>query len=416
MQSLIVGGNSMISKNIAAYILVVLAILTGVYLNENTNSIADDKTTTVQGNIIFILDASGSMWGRVESKEKIVVAKEVMNEIIDELPDNINIGLISYGHRRKGDCNDIETLKQLSKINKEELKNSISSITPKGKTPITKSLELAGDSLLKIEDESNIILISDGKETCGGDPCALTKKLREKGINVNVHVVGFDVTQEEKKQLQCIADAGEGKYFSANNISQLRDALVTVKKEIVEKAEVASTLDQLRWEMPCKPGYNGNICSAVDQRPIKTATLGGQKDQLYEVKLRFRGVVEQNSYTDGVQEDYLYIGGRSNNRNYNIYKLHISEPEQTYFLNAGKAGIRHAWPIDYTKTIKVKGGATVTLSADAQDGALVINTDNSGNPIVVADVPPYPEAYNGQLIQMDVISVNPVSAELPTYP
>lgn len=82
-----------------------------------------------------------------------------------------------------------------------------------------------------------MVLISDGKETCEGDPCALVRSLREQGINVRVHVVGFDVNQEERDQLVCIAEAGEGKYFSADNADQLTVALTEVKQEIIAAKE-----------------------------------------------------------------------------------------------------------------------------------------------------------------------------------
>jgi hypothetical protein len=108
----------------------------------------------------------------------------------------------------------------------------INAINPKGETPITKSFEVASERLKGVEEETTVVLISDGKETCEGDPCALVRSLREQGINVRVHVVGFDVNQEERDQLVCIAGAGEGKYFSADNAEQLTVALTKVKHEI----------------------------------------------------------------------------------------------------------------------------------------------------------------------------------------
>ncbi len=62
------------------------------------------------GNIIFILDASGSMWGQVGGFAKITIARDVLTSLIKELPDNATVGLVAYGHRRKGDCDDVEEL------------------------------------------------------------------------------------------------------------------------------------------------------------------------------------------------------------------------------------------------------------------------------------------------------------------
>ena len=168
-------------------------------------------------NLLFILDASGSMAGQIDGKAKMDVAKGVMTDLIDGLPDNVNVGLEVYGHRSKGDCNDIESMVEVGALNKQALIDKINSLQPKGKTPIAKSLEMAGQKLSASEDQTTIILVSDGEETCEGNACTYVKDLREKGINVKVHVVGFDVGQKEKEQLSCIAEAGGGRYYTANN-------------------------------------------------------------------------------------------------------------------------------------------------------------------------------------------------------
>jgi hypothetical protein len=173
------------------------------------------------------------------------------------------------------------------------------------------------------------------------------------------------------------------------------------------KDPVAGVLNGLRWEIPCV-GTGGGTCSAKVQKPTKTATLGGDPNQLYEVTLRFRGVVEYHSYTGGKKDGLWYIGGRSNQGSFNVYKLETTKPAQVFFLNADKAGIYRCWAIDYTRKIRVRGGSQVILSADAQDGSLISNRDDKGKPIVIPGIQPAPNSYNGQFIQMDVISVVPV--------
>jgi Mg-chelatase subunit ChlD len=118
------------------------------------------------GNLVFILDASGSMWGRVEGKEKIVIAKEVLTGLIQDLPDDAGVGLVAYGHRSKGDCKDVEELVPQGPVDKETLISKIQAINPKGKTPITLSVRMTAEKLKSLEDETTIILVSDGKETC----------------------------------------------------------------------------------------------------------------------------------------------------------------------------------------------------------------------------------------------------------
>jgi len=188
-------------------------------------------TKTQEGNLMFILDASGSMWGQVEGKAKITIAKEVLASLIEDLPEGLNVGLVAYGHRRKGDCNDVEELVPLGLLDKQKLIKKIKALSPKGKTPITLSVKLTAEKLKTLEDETTIILVSDGKETCAGDPCALVKELKESGIRFVMHVIGFDVTEEERKQLECIAEAGGGTYYSAKNAGEFKVAARKVIKE-----------------------------------------------------------------------------------------------------------------------------------------------------------------------------------------
>jgi Ca-activated chloride channel family protein len=179
-------------------------------------------------NMVFIFDASGSMWGQVKGTAKIQIAKEVLTDMIKDLPEGINVGLVAYGHRKKGDCSDVEELFPLSVLNKEKIIRTIMAINPKGKTPITLSIQTTVDKLKAVQEETTIILVSDGKETCAGDPCELVRKLKESGARFVMYVIGFDVRGEEKKQLECIAKAGGGAYYEANDAADFKAAAKNV--------------------------------------------------------------------------------------------------------------------------------------------------------------------------------------------
>ena len=103
---------------------------------------AQDEPET---DLVLILDASNSMWGQIDGVNKIVIAREAVGGLIDDLSDNTNVGLIAYGHRRESDCDDIEVLTDVGTVDKAALKATINSINPKGKTPITASITTALD-------------------------------------------------------------------------------------------------------------------------------------------------------------------------------------------------------------------------------------------------------------------------------
>lgn len=188
--------------------------------------------------IVYILDGSGSMWGRVDGKIKIQAAKEVMSTLIAETPEGIECGVMVYGHRKKGDCSDIEMMVPIGPLDKTSAVSKISGITPKGKTPISDSISMAVDKLKGMEAASTIVLVSDGIETCGKDPCDVVKQFKESGINFVMHVVGFDVNAQAADQLACIAKAGGGRYFSTTHATDLLTALNQIRESVAEKKTI----------------------------------------------------------------------------------------------------------------------------------------------------------------------------------
>ncbi len=177
---------------------------------------------------MIVFDASGSMWGRVDGKEKITIAKDALKQVVGQWNPKTQLGLMAYGHRTKGDCSDIEVLVPIGGFDKQVLLSQVKGISPKGKTPISRSLKQAANSLRYTEDKATVILISDGKETCDADPCATAKELEEQGIDFVTHVIGFNVDKATDAQLSCVAEATGGKYFSAKNAKALNDAMKTV--------------------------------------------------------------------------------------------------------------------------------------------------------------------------------------------
>lgn len=181
---------------------------------------------------LFVLDGSGSMWAKLGDKPKIDVAKTVLADMLNKLGPEVYAGLLVYGTQRKDDCNDIEMLAPLGS-SRAALVQALNSVNPKGMTPLTGAIQLAAAQLKQVEGAASVVVVSDGKETCAGDPCAAAREAANAGVNLRIHVVGFDVAPDETQQLNCIAKEGKGKYFAANNAEQLVTALAEVRKEVV---------------------------------------------------------------------------------------------------------------------------------------------------------------------------------------
>ncbi|MGI9416508.1 MAG: VWA domain-containing protein [Geminicoccaceae bacterium] len=183
---------------------------------------------------ILVLDASGSMWGQVEGTPKITIARDVIQGLVEDWNPNVALGVTAYGHREKGNCADIETLVPVGPVNGDQVMSAIGSLNPKGKTPLTDAVRQAAETLKYTEERATVLLVSDGKETCDADPCAAATELEANGIDFTVHVVGFDLTEEEKEQLQCVADNTGGKFLSADNAPELHTAMATTVQLVAE--------------------------------------------------------------------------------------------------------------------------------------------------------------------------------------
>jgi len=180
---------------------------------------------------MIIFDASGSMWGQIDGVNKIVIARDALKSVVQRWNPAIPLGLTVYGHRTKGDCNDIETVIPIGPVNRQRMIETVMGIMPKGRTPIAKSLRRVADTLRGNEDPTTIILISDGRESCDADPCATARALKREGINFVAHVVGFNVDAKTDRQLACIAHATGGEYFSAKNAAALNNAIRVIAKK-----------------------------------------------------------------------------------------------------------------------------------------------------------------------------------------
>lgn len=180
---------------------------------------------------MLVLDASGSMWGQIEGKAKIDIAREALKTLVANWPANRSVGLVAYGHRQKDDCNDIETLLSAGAVDAAKTGKIVDGLTPKGKTPLSAAVKHAAEALKYTEEKATVILISDGVETCNLDPCALGTELEKLGVDFTAHVIGFDVNKvEDQKGLRCLAENTGGKFISAANAGELKTALEQTAK------------------------------------------------------------------------------------------------------------------------------------------------------------------------------------------
>ncbi|NRA02059.1 MAG: VWA domain-containing protein [Myxococcales bacterium] len=178
----------------------------------------------------IVIDASRSMWGRMQGRPKMSIAKETMDAALEWLPEDLELSLRAYGNANPSeqhDCRDSELLVGLARNNRDRIREAIAGLRPNGQTPIAFALEQIAADFSDYRGERAVILVTDGIESCAGDPVAAARELQELG-SVPVHVIGFGLSSDEDedvRSLQAIAAASGGRFVTAGSAQELREAI-----------------------------------------------------------------------------------------------------------------------------------------------------------------------------------------------
>ena len=187
-------------------------------------------------NIVILMDASGSMKAEVAGGAKMTLAKEAIGRFTSALEEDVSVSLLAYGHKGRGvdadkelSCGSIDAVYPLGEYNQDAFRKSMDSFHASGWTPLAGAMERAHEllSLYGNDGYRNVVyIVSDGIETCGGDPVEAAKKLYEGNIEAKVNIIGFDVDDEGQNQLRAAAEAGGGKYATVRDPSGFEDVLL----------------------------------------------------------------------------------------------------------------------------------------------------------------------------------------------
>ncbi|MEN3943633.1 VWA domain-containing protein [Prosthecobacter sp. SYSU 5D2] len=258
---------------------------------------------------VLILDCSGSMWGKIQGRAKIDIARAAVAQIIEGLDTNLHLGLMVYGHRKRGDCADMEMLIQPGPVDKTAFIKTVNALIPKGRTPLTGSLIQAAEALKNAEQKATVILVSDGIETCDEDPCLAVKELESLGIDFTAHVVGFDLGSDEQDAIRCIAETTGGEFLAASDAPTLLNALATALVKTADPQAAAPEVMPAPAPKPEPPAPAPAPKPEVDMANVTFITLlseGGEAVKSYfnitpdgETKMVARGSGESYKLAPG---------------------------------------------------------------------------------------------------------------------
>ena len=192
--------------------------------------VVSSSTSEIGGNsgVLVILDASGSMWQKLDDRFRIEIAREALVKLVTEtIPADTPFALRAFGQKEPRSCRtDLEI--PLAPLNSAAVVNTIDAIEPQelSKTPIAASLGRVGEDLGGVTGERVVVLVTDGEETCDGDPEAAIRQLTASGTDVRVNIVGFAIDEYAlQKTFESWAQLGNGTYIDAQNAGDLEVAV-----------------------------------------------------------------------------------------------------------------------------------------------------------------------------------------------
>ncbi|RWQ86865.1 MAG: VWA domain-containing protein [Mesorhizobium sp.] len=311
--------------------------------------------------VVIVLDASGSMWAQIDGKPKLEIARESLRTVLQSVPADKEIGFMAYGHREKGSCEDIELIVPPQAGSAGAVSAAADSLKFIGKTPLTAAVKQAAEALKYTEDKATVILITDGLETCNGDPCALVKELKAAGVDFTVDVVGFGLTADEGRQVACLADNTGGKYIQASDEQALQNALVeTIAAAPAPAPEPAPAPQPAPALEPEKPEFNfvPTVVLAEGGDPV----TDGNSWEIYKAS------------SDGTRGDYVTT-------EYGAYKGNLEPDDYIIVARDGEARTEQKLKVEagqvYKPLFALNAGTLIihprpSEGADVADGAAVV--------------------------------------------
>lgn len=264
-----------------------LGVLLAVLLPGNAraqNAAPTAPTAPRTTRILFLLDASGSMRAPWEGGQRWDVARQLLSKMVDSLNTypHLEVALRAYGHQhdnKENNCEDSRLEVPFAPKNAGAIKSRLKILQPRGNTPITYSLlQSANDFPADKQSRNVLILITDGLESCQGDPCATSLALQRKRVFLKPFVIGIGAEREFGKQLECL-----GTYYNAADVSTFRSILNDVVAQTLAKTTVAVNLTDERGR-PVESDVNLTFINNVTGQPeynyVHYRNAQGQPDAL----------------------------------------------------------------------------------------------------------------------------------------
>ena len=205
-------------------------VLLGLLVLVAAQAWAGDDTRCLD-DAMLVFDASGSMAGTDMNEQRPHIAKvrDALDKVLPQVAPRRDLGLIVYGPGPHSRCDNVELRLPPARNSAQTIMGEVDSLVPAGQTPITTAVREAAEALAFREKPAVVVLLTDGEETCGGDPCKLARQLRAEANQLTIHVIQFKVAGStwlaSGTGSACMAEETGGLALTARNRQELVEAL-----------------------------------------------------------------------------------------------------------------------------------------------------------------------------------------------
>ena len=200
--------------------------------------------------LVVAVDASGSMAADAGGRSKMAAAQEAVAAFLTGVPEDVQVGLVAFGHRGTNDaagkdvsCAGVETVYAVGDVDEQRIRERVRSFDATGWTPLAAAIEQAGAQLQAsdVPGEQVVYAVSDGQETCGGDPVAAARTLHRSDVKAVINIIGFDLPADERAQLRAVAEAGGGTFTEVRSADEMLQAAADAGRQVRNRGEIART-------------------------------------------------------------------------------------------------------------------------------------------------------------------------------
>jgi len=192
---------------------------------------ATQTGVNIIGGLVGIRLPNPALRSVLREPKRITAARQATSAVVKQLASDVSAGLVLIEQ-----CPAARRAGFFAPEQRGQLLGRIDGIVPQEGTPLADGIRQAGAMLDGVNRESVMLVVSDGEESCGQDPCAVARELARRKPHLKINVVDILGTGAGN----CLAAATGGRVFTANDVKDLQLGTRQAAQDVLPPAHCRS--------------------------------------------------------------------------------------------------------------------------------------------------------------------------------